>query len=185
MKTTMILPLLLSLIIITSASKDKAKELSSDGEEIAETAQKTPPFIELSGPKAYKVKVKKKSVGYSGEQTKTCIPSNDCFCTEQAAAPSPGMYIQAELELQNTVSTNATDVTFTFFYKQNGLWVRQMSDPKTFTLPAVGTEKIEDTGDMLLYDSLVFPDSIKMQVNSPNTIGNTGLDTLILTKCSN
>ena len=59
MKTTMILPLLLSLIIITSASKDKAKELSSDREEIAETAQKTPPFIELSGPKAYKVKVKK------------------------------------------------------------------------------------------------------------------------------
>ena len=186
MKNNKLFFLLLSLVVVTFACKNEAKEQSDKTEEVAETAQKTPPVIEVSGPKTYKVKVKKKSVGDDDTKTATtpCVPTATCFCTETETGTS-GMYIQADLELQNTVATSATDVTFTFFYKQNGRWARQMSTPPTYTLPAVGTERPEDTGDMLLYNSEVFPDTIRMQVNPPNTIGNTGQSAVVLIACPN
>lgn len=186
MKNNKLFILLLSLVVVTFACKNEAKDQSDSTEEVADTAQKTPPVIEVSGPKTYKVKVKKKSVGDDDTKTETtpCVPTASCFCTEVEEGSPPGMYIQADLEVQNTVATSATDVTVSFFYWQNGRWARQMSTPQSFPLPATGQISMDTTAEMLLYNNLTFPDSIMMTVNPPNTIGTTGVSNIVLTTCN-
>ncbi len=159
------------VIMLAACGGDQSNKNASEEEQNTEKQEVIIP--EVNKLKAYKVKAKKKSVG--DEVTNPCVPDSTCFCIEYV--DTTGVYINADLDLDNT-SNNQITATVTFYYRQNNRWVPQMSSP--FSTPVAAHSSQEyNTGDILLYRSDVSPDSILMVTQPPLEITRT-----MLTPCN-